>query len=145
MKNEKQTKKQKHAAKPWSFSMRGGIKGINFQEIAETLSRKNPVAVVTLIPNKQKGTNTERKVAIVVHSSIKSKCWQTQVRTLENRFTTPSLAPACAKYYTREGYDIIVPENLESVNVILDELHSIRQCELPDKTEYTAAVNYPKV
>ena len=54
MKNEKQTKKQKHAAKSWDFKFRGGINGIDVAEIAETLSRKNPVAVVTLLPTEKK-------------------------------------------------------------------------------------------
>ena len=41
-------------SKGWSFITRGKD-SINPYEIADTLSRKNPVAVVTMIPQKSNG------------------------------------------------------------------------------------------
>jgi hypothetical protein len=142
MKNEKQTKKQKHAAKSWDFKFRGGINGIDVAEIAETLSRKNPVAVVTLLPTEK---NKPKECIVVIHHSLQAKClW------VYNKPISEYLLGSCPVDKVIEqstfAYAVYEGENaLDLVRVLINALEYLKNNDLPDKQEYTAAVNYPKV
>ena len=66
---KKQTKKKaRHAAKSWDFKFRGGVNMINAREIAETLSRKNPVAVVTLLKTDVAKDDVKKGIIVIHHS-----------------------------------------------------------------------------
>lgn len=142
MKNEKQTKKQKHAAKPWGFQFRGGIKGIDFSEIAETLSRKNPVAVVTLIPN-EKGA--AKNIAVVIHHSLMVKCQWVHGVGIAVHLSQACIVDSIVEY-DNFAYAVLEGRNaVDAVAGIVCALERVKNHNLPDKREYTAAVNYPKV
>ena len=139
---QKQTKKQKHAAKSWSFPFRGGIKGIDFSEIAETLSRKNPVAVVTLVPAKK---GEAKHIAVVIHHSLMTKCLWVHGVGIAVHLSQACIVDSVVEY---DNFAYAVLEGRNAVNAvagIVCALERVKNHDLPDKQEYTAAVNYPKV
>lgn len=142
-KQTKQPKKQKHAAKPWSFTFRGNWEIINVKEIAETLSRSNPVAVVTLLPAKKKDVE---EAIVVIHHSLIHKFHNVHGDDADFYGYIHGCADNAEdhNYLVGDGYAAIVL-HIELVSGILNGLSSIKQGKLRDTTEYTAAVNYPKV
>ena len=139
---QKQTKKQKHAAKSWDFKFRGGIDGIDTAEIAETLSRKNPVAVVTLLPT-EKGKPKEGLV--VIHHSLQNKCLLVHKKSISEYLMASCPVDKVIEYDTFAYAVCEGPNALDLVSVPIKALEYLKNHDLPNRLEYTAAVNYPKV
>ena len=131
-------KKQKHAAKGWEFSFRGGIDMINVREIAQTLSRKNPVAVVTLIPQQPDRDNAVKSGVIIIDHSLTHRGFVTG-----NSIESYLYEEKKDQYVTEEYFDAIFLDDIADAGPILKRLSDFRQTELPVKGEYVAAVNYP--
>ena len=149
---KKQTKKKaRHAAKSWDFKFRGGVDMVNAREIAETLSRKNPVAVVTL--RKTDGTKEDEKGGIIVvhHSLLRrsenvvSSSLEYLIRDLPHKEYVEYLIRDLLhkEYDEQDSFAVVTLCNIGEAKAILEVLHNFRQAELDDKQEYIAAVNYP--
>lgn len=140
-------------SKGWSFITRGKD-SINPYEIADTLSRKNPVAVVTMIPQKSDGLDAifgarKKPTYIFVHNSIYKKCMMCkEMRTLGEYFLRNysfKSAYSSIEHTRYSHFDVFSLEDTEHVQGIIEMLNEIRQMKLDDTTEYKVAVNYPKV
>lgn len=134
----KTKKKPRHAAKPWDFKMRGGIDMVNTREIAETLSRKNPVAVVTLLPFGE-GKDSIKKGIIIIHHSLLNRYHGTKglsVISIIQKFPHEDTTE-------EDAYAYVVLSDINQAAAIIEAIAKYRQNELLDKQEYMAVVNYP--